>query len=227
MENTMTKLGHKAKPPASVTATDDPNTLRIKASPDLSEAELLAKTAMDSITGNAVTARTFTRAIFGESDLNGCVEALRESARRINTGDLTELETTLTVQAISLDKIFNELARRAALNIGEYIDATDRYMRLALKAQSQCRATLETLANIKNPPLVFARQANFANGPQQVNNGMTATGTHAHAGKSETLQNELLGHQHGNTLDSGTAFPSGGIDSHVEAVGTVNRAAHD
>jgi hypothetical protein len=28
------------------------------------------------------------------------------------------------------------------------------------------------LATIKNPPVVFARQANIAQGPQQVNNGM-------------------------------------------------------
>jgi len=44
-------------------------------------------------------------------------------------------------------------------------------MRLALRAQSQCRATLETLAVIKNPTTVaYVRQANIANGPQQVNN---------------------------------------------------------
>ena len=38
-------------------------------------------------------------------------------------------------------------------------------MKLALKAQNQCRMTLETLAAIKNPPVIYARQANFANGP--------------------------------------------------------------
>jgi hypothetical protein len=35
-------------------------------------------------------------------------------------------------------------------------------MRLALRAQGQCRATLETLAVMKSPPTVFARQANIA-----------------------------------------------------------------
>lgn len=50
------------------------------------------------------------------------------------------------------------------------VDQKDRFMRLGLKAQDQCRHTLETLAVMKNPP-VFARQANIANGPQQVNNG--------------------------------------------------------
>jgi hypothetical protein len=36
------------------------------------------------------------------------------------------------------------------------------YLRLGLKAQSQCRATLETLAAIKNPrPVAFVQQANY------------------------------------------------------------------
>jgi hypothetical protein len=46
-------------------------------------------------------------------------------------------------------------------------------MRVALKAQNQCRMTLETLATVTNPRVVYAKQANIANGPQQVNNGNT------------------------------------------------------
>jgi hypothetical protein len=42
----------------------------------------------------------------------------------------------------------------------------------AFKAQAQCRATFETIALSKNPP-VFARQANIAQGPQQINNTMS------------------------------------------------------
>jgi hypothetical protein len=57
----------------------------------------------------------------------------------------------LVAQAASLNSIFTELARRAGLNMGEYIGATESYMRLALKAQAQCRATIETLAAMKNP----------------------------------------------------------------------------
>jgi hypothetical protein len=45
-----------------------------------------------------------------------------------------------------------------------YLEA---YLRLGLKAQSQSRATLETLSRIKNPqPVAFVRQANIAHGPQ-------------------------------------------------------------
>ena len=44
-------------------------------------------------------------------------------------------------------------------------------MRLALKAQSQCRATIEALTNIKNPrPVAYVRQANIGQAVQ-VNNG--------------------------------------------------------
>jgi hypothetical protein len=46
----------------------------------------------------------------------------------------------------------------------------ENYMRMAMRAQNQCRMTLETLATIKNPPVVFAKQANINNGGQkQVN----------------------------------------------------------
>jgi hypothetical protein len=45
-------------------------------------------------------------------------------------------------------------------------------MRLALRAQNQARATLETLSTVKNPPhpATFVRQQNIAHGAQQVNN---------------------------------------------------------
>jgi hypothetical protein len=75
--------------------------------------------------------------------------------------------------------------------MGEHFDAFERYLRLALKAQNQCRATLETLAAIKNPPVVFTKQANInhGNGNQQINNGTLASDVldniHPHAEKSK------------------------------------------
>lgn len=81
-------------------------------------------------------------------------------------------KATLTAQAAAIDAIFPEPARRGALNLGEYLSASETYFRLALKAQSQCRATLEALAEIKNThPVAFVQQANIAHGPQQVNYG--------------------------------------------------------
>lgn len=116
--------------------------------------------------------------------------------------------------------------------MGEYPDAFERYMRLAFKAQSQCRVTLETLAAVKNPPVVYAKQANIAHGPQQVNNGgppafETSTRAPAHAhGETESEQTELLeGDRNGGAyLDTGAAATSAGGHPAVEAVGAVDRA---
>jgi hypothetical protein len=41
---------------------------------------------------------------------------------------------------------------------------------MALRAQNQSRATLETLSAMKNPSVVITKQANISAGHQQVNN---------------------------------------------------------
>ena len=96
-------------------------------------------------------------------------------------------------------------------------------MMFALKAQAQCRATLEALAEIKNPrPVSFVRQANIAHGPQQIlNNGTAATGQGevSPAGEKEVAQNKLLERQHGNYLDTGAQGAAGRANPHLEAVG--------
>ena len=93
--------------------------------------------------------------------------------------------------------------------------------RLAVKAQNQCRMTLETLANIKNAPAVFAKQANIAHGPQQVNNGAIPL---AHATENDNQPNKVLEQGHEQRMDGGTQGQAGGSDSHLETVSTVNRA---
>jgi hypothetical protein len=98
-------------------------------------------------------------------------------------------------------------------------------MRLALKAQRQCRATIETLVMAKNPaPVTFVKQANVAHGPQQVNNGPPAEASRAR--ESENRPNELLEHTHGERLDSGTPKAASGADSALATVGEVHRATN-
>jgi hypothetical protein len=162
-------------------------------------------------------------------NINDARDVMLEKVERTLAGNLNEVETTLTVQAVTLDAIFNELARRASFNMGEHLNATEIYLRLALKAQGQCRATLETLAEVKYPKApTFVRQQNVAY-QQQVNNGdagnrhnATSTSAPAH-GKTLNQSNELLEAQHGERLDSRTAETSGGNDSQLEAVGAINR----
>jgi len=62
-------------------------------------------------------------------------------------------------------------------------------MRMALRTQNQCRMTVETLANIKNSPVIYAKQANISQGHQQINNG---TGQASQAEENQNLQNKLL-----------------------------------
>ena len=96
-------------------------------------------------------------------------------------------------------------------------------MKCALRAQSQCRATLETLATIKNPP-VFAKQANIARGPQQVNNGPMPAADPSRARETQNEPNRLLGQQHGERLDTLTAGAASGTHPAMATLGEVCRA---
>ena len=206
---------------ASPAKAADPEALRMKHIPGLSGAGEIATVALDSVVGNAVTSRMFVKGTFSNTDLTECVDALTRKGENVMGGDLSALEATLTAQATTLDTIFNQLAQRSAHNLGTHLEATERYMRLALKAQGQCRATMETLAAIKSPPTAFLKQANIAHGPQQVNNGMGST----HTKKAKSQKSKLLEDQQVNTLDSRTARKSGGANPHLEAVDAVYRSA--
>jgi hypothetical protein len=66
----------------------------------------------------------------------------------------------LVSHAHALDAIFVNLMRRGLRSIDKgYLDAGERYTRLALKAQAQCRAILDSLTEMKNPPAGGIRQA--------------------------------------------------------------------
>ena len=179
---------------------------------------------------NAVGVHAWSK-FAGEADLADTVTDLREQVKEVQAGDMGRVEAMLYGQAMTLQTIFTNLARRAVSN--EYLSQFQANLTLALKAQAQCRATLAALAEIKNPrPVSFVQQANIANGPQQVNNGAgtqaSTQGTHppAHAEKTEAAQNELLEHQHGNYLDTGAQGQAGRADRKLEAVATRHRAAH-
>ncbi len=122
-------------------------------------------------------------------------------------------------QATALQSLFARLAERSMSC--DHIPGFEANMRMALRAQSQCRATLETLATIKNPPIVFAKQANIANGPQQVNNGVSANV--ATREEKPIQSNELLEQEHGKRLDSGTSGAASCANPHMDTVGKVYR----
>lgn len=205
-----TKL--KAKAPAKKSGA---NHLEASKQSSEDEAASFARNVTSPTVRGAVTTQSFSKA-YGEIDLQSLIDELGNQCKRVRDGDLARAENLLTTQAHTLDAIFNELARRAALNMGEHINAMDRYLRLALKAQSQCRATLETLATIKNPPVIYAKQANIANGPQQINNGILPAPV---GGETTIEQNKLLEHEYGQRLDTGTQGAAIGADSAMATLG--------
>ena len=194
--------------------------LRIPEEPKKSREKTLAELAISPAVNAASTVVLFGKGTMGKLEITETLEAISENAAKVSKGDMTGPEQMLVTQATALNSIFTELARRSGLNMGEYIEASERYMRLALKAQAQCRATIETLAAMKNPPVVFARQANISNGPQQVNNG----GATSRAENSDIRPNELLEHRVEQWLDFGTAGTPGGSNPALVAVEASHRA---
>lgn len=83
----------------------------------------------------------------GNLDSMVLVDALGEQTSAVDKGDLKRAETMLTAQAHTLDATFNNLAWRAIR--AEYMDNLDHYLKLALRAQSQCWAAWKALATIK------------------------------------------------------------------------------
>jgi hypothetical protein len=124
-----------------------------------------------------------------------------ERNRKAGTGFASEL---LTAQAISLDALFTEFARRAASAIDEYPHAAEAYARLALKAQSNCRATLDTLVKLHQPREQTVRHVHVNEGAQAV----IADQFHHHGGQ-ENEQSNKQPHATGTCqARQGTPLPS-------------------
>ena len=198
----------------------DPNALRVEVRPDDNRSEKLAAMA----TAGAFTAATM-HTYTGAGEALGVTEllaAMRKAGDETVAGDMGRFERVLTNQFLTLDALFNNLAQRSGRQ--DSFKGIEVLMRLALKAQAQARATAETLALIKNP-MPYIKQANIAHGPQQVNNGsfQNSTRTRAGARKSETAPNELLEHQHGNTLDIGATATAGRADPAMATVEAKHR----
>lgn len=221
-KSTTTKPGKKAAPPTGVStaATDQ------QPDPKKERAKKISTMNADGVLPLAQTAAMFSRGLAGDdTDMIATFQRMLDVGEAVNGGSLATAERMLYAQASTLNTMFAELARRAAANMGQHLGATDVYLRLALKAQAQSRATVQTLAELKQPRTVaFVRQANIAQ-QQQVNNGAPAPLAPAR----ETAQpaNELLEdgrHEQQQRMAPGaTAAPARGNPA-METVGAVNRA---
>ena len=169
----------------------------------------VAKRTNDSAFLSMAVTESFSKTIAKDVDVTYLLDEINHSIDQVQSGNLAELEALLLGQAKALQTMFMSLARRA--NNQEYLKQYTTYMNLALKSQSQSRATIQALIELKYPrQVVVTQQANFSSGHQQVNNGATqqsfpsSTRTHAptRAGKNQNEPNELMDGKHEQTIET-------------------------
>jgi hypothetical protein len=214
----------RLKPPAKAAADkpaapDDPEVLELNLRKGESDGRAHARGKLTPAVGSARTLRRILKPDDPTLTLMDLAGELEGQCAQVSQGDLTGPEELLLTQATTLNALFHNLTRLGLANVPEYFDAAERMLRLAFRAQGQSRATLETLAALKNPAVVFARQANVTTGPQQVNNL-------AGARENESGPNELLEHRHGERLDTRTQESPGRSNPALAPVAAIDRAAN-
>ena len=201
-------------------AKRNPSAIVVQQTREESQEQAVARTALSPSLQSALALKDYG-SFAGELDLMALVDELRHQINQTIDGDLGRAEAMLTTQAHTLDAIFSNLACRAIR--AEYLSGFDTYLKLGLRAQSQCRATWETLATIKNPVgRAYVNQANIAQN-QQVNNTAESSRTR----ENQNLPDELLEdkkHEPDKWLDRGAPKETITADQDVEAVGEIDRS---
>jgi len=203
-----------------VKAKKDPSAITVELHEDESKERAVARTAISPPLQSALALRQYSNAA-GELDLMSLVSELRLQIEKTIDGDMDRAEAMLTTQAHTLDAIFSNLACRAIR--AEYLSNFDTYLKLGLRAQSQCRATWESLAAIKNPMgRAYVGQANFAHN-QQINNQAEPSRTRENK-KSPNKLMENKEHEPDKWLDRGTPREAVRVDPELATVAEKHRA---
>ena len=215
------KTASKAPVPKSINR----KAINIAASSEEQKYEAIARTLTRPEIGAAAVIEAWSP---DTHDVNVLAIELAAQVNAVNQGEMQRTEGILISQAQALDAIFVNLMRRST----NQTNAThwEMYMRMGMKAQSQCRATLQALAEMKNPrPVAFFKQANINNGGhQQINNGVAA-GDVERSSPAREIQFEqsklleVVGN--GSTyMDAGTTKATSRGHKTLEPVGAINRA---
>ena len=192
------------------------NNLEVVKHDDETPQQAIARTALTP--ENLSAAVLMGTKVFGEAPITDVAQELKRQTAALHNGDMTRAESMLLAQAHTLDGLFATLTNRA-LN-AKHMEQLETYMRLALKAQGQSRATLQTLGELKSPKNVaFVRQANIGQNVQ-VNNGTTEP---MRPRQKKKAQNELLEAELGEWLDTRATSTPSGDDSELETVGQKHR----
>ena len=152
-------------------------------------------------------------------DFSELSDQLQEQNELLRSGDINRIEAMLLDQAHVLQSLFTVYTMKMAK--AEYISKLEPYAKIALKAQNQCRQTLATLGELKNPKrTTFIKQQNNANN-QQINQ---LDPNQENSKKIIDPTNELMEQKPNERLDFRTTKKAVGNDQEMETVATVNRA---
>ena len=93
------------------------------------------------------------------NDTDRMAALLEAATTAFDVNDPQSVEGVFAIQGISLDVIFTDYIRRKFF--------TYENMRVALRAQAQCRATFKTLSDFKNPRLRASSAVPIKNSNEQ------------------------------------------------------------
>lgn len=207
----------KAKP---IGGLEPNNSLQIEQTPNETGAQAMARHFLQPSLKNAGAASGFMAKMFGDGDqrpgLHDYATYVQKVAKAAEAGDIAMVSQVLAAQALTLDAMFAELARRTAMNAGDYINAAERYGRLALKAQSNCRATLEALVRLHQPREQTVRHVHVSEGGQAV----VAEHFYNHRGVTENAKSSGQCHATGA---AGTSAALSGPDAAGDGVPIASR----
>jgi len=200
----------------------DTRAMNEKTMPDKDAKALTSKRVAQKLTTPEVLSGAIISVIqqVDSSHINEIADELTTQSSLVHGNDMRRAESMLTAQAHTLDALFAKLISKAmACNDSVRLE---RHMRLALKAQSQARATLQTLGELKAPKHVaFVRQANIGN-QVQVNNE-TAPPAPARGRKNKKSPNKLMEARNDERLDTRAAGSTGAADQTMETLGKKHR----
>ncbi len=181
----------------------------IKCQRDETEEQATARTMLSPALQSAWTLREYVNSPV-EIDLGTLTYCLEKQNEKLVNGNLERIEQMLLSQAHTLDAIANNLFRRA--KVQDYMSNLESFLRLGLRAQNQCRSTLEALIRAMNPQTHLS-QTNIAHN-QQVNNALG----------NQNPPNELMEKTNGEWLDPGTPQETVRVDPGLAAVDQQHRA---
>lgn len=144
-----------------------------------------------------------------EVALNDVVEELKIVSKDLAIGTGSQAQSILAAQSVLLDKLFNLLTVRGMLNTNSgNLGYSAEFLKLAFKAQSNCRSTLQSISDI-NHPRQHVSQINMAENQQVIN---------------KFSQNQLSGEPVELRANRGTQRGAAPADSTLEALDEINGA---